>query len=67
VRLSSGEVAIVMSPADGEPLKPTVRVITSEGGDLVEPHDVLLAERDDLTVEETLDPRLLNIQVEDYL
>ena len=67
VRLSSGEVAIVMSPTDGEPLKPTVRVITSADGALVEPHDVLLAERSNLTVEETLDPRLLNIQVEDYV
>ena len=56
-----------MSPTDGEPLKPTVRVITSPDGALVEPHDVLLAERSNLTVEETLDPRLLNIQVEDYV
>jgi HD-GYP domain-containing protein (c-di-GMP phosphodiesterase class II) len=67
VRLSTGEVAIVLVPTDGEPFKPTVRVITSPGGDLVEPFDVLLAERDDLTVEETLDPRLLNIHVEDYM
>ena len=66
VKLSSGEVAIVVAPTDGEPFKPTVRVITSPGGELVDPHDVLLAERANLTVEETLDPRLLNIQVEDY-
>jgi HD-GYP domain-containing protein (c-di-GMP phosphodiesterase class II) len=67
VRLSSGQVAIVLTPTDGEPLRPTVRVITSPQGDLVEPFDILLAERDDLTVEETLDPRLLNIQVDDYV
>jgi HD-GYP domain-containing protein (c-di-GMP phosphodiesterase class II) len=66
VRLSTGEVAIVVRPTDGEPLKPVVRVITSATGDLVEPTDVLLVERDDLTVDSTLDPRLLNIQVEDY-
>ena len=66
VKLSSGEVAIVVAPTDGEPFKPTVRVITSPGGELVDSHDVLLAERANLTVEETLDPRLLNIQVEDY-
>ena len=66
MRLSTGEVAIVVRPTDGEPLKPVVRVITSATGDLVEPTDVLLVERDDLTVDSTLDPRLLNIQVEDY-
>lgn len=66
VRLSTGEVAIVVRPTDGEPLRPVVRVITSAVGDLVEPTDVLLVERDDLTVDSTLDPRLLNIQVEDY-
>jgi HD-GYP domain-containing protein (c-di-GMP phosphodiesterase class II) len=68
VRLSSGEVAIVVKPTDGEPLRPTVRVITSTDGDLIdEPFDISLAERHDLSVESTLDPRLLNIQVEDYV
>jgi HD-GYP domain-containing protein (c-di-GMP phosphodiesterase class II) len=68
VRLSSGEVAVVVKPTDGEPLKPTVRIITSAAGDLIdEPFDILLAERHDLSVEGTLDPRLLNIQVEDYI
>jgi HD-GYP domain-containing protein (c-di-GMP phosphodiesterase class II) len=67
VKLSSGEVAIVLTPTDGEPLKPTVRIITSPAGDIVEPHDVLLAARDDLTVENTLDPRLINIDVADYV
>jgi len=54
-------------PTDGEPLKPTVRVITSPDGDLVDPLDLSLAERTDLEVESTLDPRLVNIKVEDYL
>jgi HD-GYP domain-containing protein (c-di-GMP phosphodiesterase class II) len=67
VRLSSGEVAVVVAPTEDQPLKPTVRIITSPAGDLVDPHDVLLAERDDLTVVETLDPRLLNIEVDDYV
>jgi hypothetical protein len=56
-----------MRPTDGEPLKPMVRVITAENGDLIEPVDISLAERHDLTIESTLDPRLLNIQVEDYV
>jgi HD-GYP domain-containing protein (c-di-GMP phosphodiesterase class II) len=66
VRLSSGEVAIVVTPTDGQPLLPTVRVVTAPTGELVEPHDVNLAEAGGLTVEETLDPRVLNIQVDDY-
>jgi HD-GYP domain-containing protein (c-di-GMP phosphodiesterase class II) len=67
VRLSSGEAAIVVSPTDGEPYDPTVRVIASASGDLVEPFDISLAARDDLDVVATIDPRLLNVQVEDYL
>jgi HD-GYP domain-containing protein (c-di-GMP phosphodiesterase class II) len=68
VQLTSGEAAIVVKPTEGEPLKPTVRVITTPDGDIIdEPFDVLLAERDDLSVESTLDPRLINIQVDDYV
>jgi len=67
VRLSSGEVAIVVEPVDGEPLKPVVRVISSPTGELVDPFDIVLAQRDDLEVQSTLDPRLLNIDVDDYL
>jgi len=68
VKLSSGEVAIVVKPTDGEPLRPTVRVITTPECDLMdEPFDILLAERDDLSVTGTIDPRLLNITVEDYV
>jgi HD-GYP domain-containing protein (c-di-GMP phosphodiesterase class II) len=66
VRLSSGEVAIVVAPTDGQPTLPTVRIITAPSGDFVEPHDVSLAETEGLTVEETLDPRVLNVQVDDY-
>jgi HD-GYP domain-containing protein (c-di-GMP phosphodiesterase class II) len=67
VRLSNGEVAIVVSPTDGDPFNPTVRVVAAADGELLQPFDILLAERDDLNVVSTLDPRLLNIQVEDYL
>lgn len=67
VRLSSGEIAIVVAPTDGEPLKPTVRVISAPNGVLVKPFDIPLAERDDLSVETTLDPRRLNIDVQDYV
>ena len=49
-------------------LPAAVRVITTADSILIdEPFDILLAERHDLSVRGTLDPRLLNIQVEDYV
>jgi hypothetical protein len=66
--LNTGEVAIVVKPTDGEPLRPTVRIISNAEGDIVdEPFDVSLAERDDLVVESTLDPSAMNVQVDDYV
>lgn len=67
VRLNSGEVAIVLSPTDGDPYNPEVRVIAAPSGEFIEPYDVSLAGRDDLDVASTLDPRLLNIEVEDFI
>jgi HD-GYP domain-containing protein (c-di-GMP phosphodiesterase class II) len=67
VRLNSGEVAIVIAPTDGEPYNPEVRVIAASTGEFIEPYDVVLADRDDLDVAGTLDPRLLNIEVDDYI
>jgi HD-GYP domain-containing protein (c-di-GMP phosphodiesterase class II) len=67
VRLTSGEVAVVVEPVDGEPFRPLVRIISQPDGEIVDPHDVVLAEQDDLEVESTIDPRLLNVDVEEYL
>jgi HD-GYP domain-containing protein (c-di-GMP phosphodiesterase class II) len=67
VRLTTQETAIVLRPTDGKPTLPVVRIIASSGGDLVEPRDVSLAEAQGIEVECTLDPRLLNIDVSDYL
>jgi HD-GYP domain-containing protein (c-di-GMP phosphodiesterase class II) len=66
VRLSSGEVAIVVRASEADPLKPLVRIISSPTGDLVPPVDVALQDRDDLSIESSIDPRLLNVAAEDY-
>lgn len=67
VRLSSGEVAVVLAPGAGDPLRPTVRVIASACGEMVEPTDIDLIHRTDLSVEGCIDPRLINVEVDDYV
>jgi len=67
VRLNSGEIAIVLRPADGAPERPTVRVISSATGVLIEPVDIALTESPDLAIEECLDPRRINVDVDDYI
>jgi len=67
VRLSDGSVAIVLLPADADPMRPKVRIITAPDGEFVTPSDVELVERADLSVSGCLDPRLLNIEVDDYV
>lgn len=67
VRISDGSIAIVVAPAEGEPTRPLVRVIAGADGNVVEPHDVVLAERPDLTVEGCIDPRMVNIDVDEFV
>jgi HD-GYP domain-containing protein (c-di-GMP phosphodiesterase class II) len=67
VRLSTGEVAIVLAADKADPARPTVRVITAPGGEFVSTRDVLLESEPDISVVACLDPQLLNIKVDDYL
>jgi HD-GYP domain-containing protein (c-di-GMP phosphodiesterase class II) len=67
VRLTTGQIAIVLHPTAGAPFKPTVRMIAAPNGQLIDAVDILLAERDDLGVESTLDPELLKIQIDDFI
>jgi len=67
VRLSSGAVAIVLAAGVDDPARPTVRVVAAPDGSLVEPNDVVLEDAPELSVAACLDPRLLNIVVDDYL
>lgn len=67
VRLSTGEVAVVLASGVADPFRPLVRVIAEESGEFIEPRDIALKEHGEITVAECLDPRRVNIEVEDYL
>ncbi len=69
VRLTTGEVGVVLRP-NVDMLAPWVRVIADPEGVFVEPFDVDLSDTANAggrKVEICLDPRTLNIEVDDYL
>ncbi len=69
VRLSTGEIAIVVMP-NSDIVSPCVRIITDSDGAFVTPHDLDLsdaAKAGGRKVEQCLDAALLNIDVDDYL
>jgi len=69
VRLSSGEIAIVVSP-NSDIVMPCVRIITACDGSFVSPHDVDLSQPDKAAgrrIEACLDAAPLNIDIDDYL
>jgi HD-GYP domain-containing protein (c-di-GMP phosphodiesterase class II) len=67
VKLSGGEVAIVVQPSASDPLRPLVRVVAEADGRLVDARDLDLGSANGIHIAECLDPRLLNITVEDYV
>ena len=66
VTLSDGSIGVVVAPSD-DAYRPLVRVLTNGSGHFVTPVDVLLSERHDLTIRGLIDPRQLNIDIDDYL
>jgi HD-GYP domain-containing protein (c-di-GMP phosphodiesterase class II) len=69
VRLSTGEIGVVVK-ANEDMLAPWVRVITDDKGVFIAPFDVDLTNADvakGRKVEVCLDPRALNIEVDDFL
>lgn len=66
VRLSTGETGVVIQPNALHPSLPTVRVIAAAGGAMVTPRDIDLAEGD-VRVSGCLDPRVLNIEVDEFV
>lgn len=67
VRLSDDRLAIVLSPGANNAEEPVVRVVADPDAWLIEPYDLELEDTHDITVRETVDPRLLNIEVDDYV
>jgi hypothetical protein len=69
VRLNTGEVAVVVKP-NTDMLAPWIRVITDAEGIFIESFEVDLSDPSsagDRKIEVCLDPRALNIEVDDYL
>lgn len=66
VRLSEGQIAVVVAPSRTDPLRPLVRVIATDSGEFMEPVDIDLTEVPELSVRGCIDPRLLNIDVDAY-
>lgn len=67
VRLSGGEIGIVLQPSQHDPLRPLVRIIAAPSGDFIEPVDIDLTVERSLSVRGCIDPRLLNIEVDDFI
>lgn len=70
VRLTSGEVAVVMQANEEDPVRPLVRVFAGASGDMIEPRDLDLADDHaaaDRGIERCLDPAGLNVDVAEFL
>lgn len=66
VRLNQGQIGIVVQPSDIDPLRPLVRIIATESGELMEPVDIPLTDAPEFSIRGCIDPRLLNIDVDSY-
>jgi hypothetical protein len=70
VRLSSGEVGVVLKPHETDITLPTVRVFADAKGTLIEPVDIDLSDAAAAAgrrIEGCLDPEGMNVDVDDYL
>lgn len=67
VRLSQGQIGIVLRPSTTDPLRPVVRIIANAEGEFIDAVDLDLTTTPDITVRGCLDGRLLNIDVDAHL
>jgi HD-GYP domain-containing protein (c-di-GMP phosphodiesterase class II) len=70
VRLSSGEVGVVLKPHETDPTSPLVRVIADGSGGIVEPVDVDMGDPEQSqgrVVKGCLDAATMNVDVDDFL
>lgn len=67
IRLSTGEYAIVLAANRSDPVRPKIRIIADPDGHLIEPMDVDLEAVEEIAVRGCIDPRMMNIQVEDFV
>jgi len=66
VRLTSGDVAVVVQPGESDPMRPLVRIVARASGEFIDPVDLELSRVSDVSVAETIDARMLNIDVDSY-
>jgi len=66
VRLSSGDIALVVQPGELDPFRPVVRIVARADGEFVDPSDLDLGTATDVSVSETIDARLVNVDVDAY-
>ncbi|MEI7813363.1 MAG: HD-GYP domain-containing protein [Coriobacteriia bacterium] len=66
VRLSTGQIAIVLAAGATDLARPTVRIVATSNGEIVTPQDLVLEDAPDVSVIACLDSQLLNIDVDDY-
>jgi HD-GYP domain-containing protein (c-di-GMP phosphodiesterase class II) len=70
VRLSGGEVGVVVRPGRTPPQDPIVRVIAAPDGTLIDPVDIDLADPDEAegrSIEACLDGSQMNVRVDEYM
>lgn len=68
VRLSGGEIAVVLGEEAADIAHPRVRVISDSGGTMIDPYDLDLGDPEARkTIVRCLDPAGLNVDVEDYM
>jgi len=66
VRLTNGDIALVVQPGDFDPFRPVVRIVARADGEFVDPTDLDLATVSNVSVAETIDARLVNVDVDSY-
>lgn len=67
VRLSGGEVGIVIGANQQDIYRPVVRIVAGPTGELIQPTDIDLAEQRELSVKSCIDPRSVNIDIDSYV
>jgi HD-GYP domain-containing protein (c-di-GMP phosphodiesterase class II) len=70
VRLSGGEMGVVVQPSETDVLRPVVRVIADPTGALIEPYDLDLSNAIAASgrhIESCIDPRALNVDPDEFM
>jgi len=67
VRLSRGEIGIVIQANPSDPSRPVVRIVAAPSGDLITATDIDLATTPELSILACLDPRTVNVDIDSYV